>query len=273
MNSSNQSEMSESEMSEHEKSITMEPKNAEEDMERQKEKVESDDDSDDEEESENEDADEDTDEEAEAEALALEAELAEMKRKAKEAETRLADDRKKRAEKKKKKAKAELEAEMIEEFKVEDERLKWLNSNLAKVDDWTKERNQINEKKQTALREKEKRHQTEHETAVDKAVGCKGYIRDSIWHIILKNPTDGIQLTCHKGVPIEFDGPVPFLKNMLQNSKGQPTDLSLESVRRYDDPTQSDIVRTKAGLQHIIKQLYHGATASMNSHVKVRKLT
>jgi hypothetical protein len=47
MNSSNQSEMSESEMSEHEKSITMEPKNAEEDMERQKEKVESDDDSDD----------------------------------------------------------------------------------------------------------------------------------------------------------------------------------------------------------------------------------
>lgn len=265
MNSSNQSEMSE-----HEKSITMEPKNAEEDMERQKEKVESDDDSDDEEESENEDADE----EAEAEALKEKLkELEEMERKAKEAKTRLADEKKKQAEKKKKKAKEELEAEMIEEFKDEDERLKWLDSNLANVDGWRRERNQIIEKKQTARREKEKRHQTEHEKAVDEAVGCKSYIRDSIWHIILKNPTDGIQLTCHKGVPIEFDGPVPFLKNMLLNSKGQPTDLSLESVRRHDDPTQSDIVRTKAGLQHIIKQLYHGATASMNSYVRVRKLT
>ena len=243
MNSSNQSEMSE-----HEKSITMEPKNAEEDMERQKEKVESDDDSD------------DSDDEEEARKIA-------------EEKARKERHAKKKMEKKKKKAKEELEAEMIEEFKVEDERLKWLNSNLAKVDDWTKERNQINEKKQTALREKEKRHQTEHETAVDKAVGCKGYIRDSIWHIILKNPTDGIQLTCHKGVPIEFDGPVPFLKNMLQNSKGQPTDLSLESVRRYDDPTQSDIVRTKAGLQHIIKQLYDAPTSCMQTHVKVRKLT
>ena len=253
MNSSNQSEMSESEMSEHEKSITMEPKNAEEDMERQKkEKVESDDDSDD-------DSD-DSDDEEEARKIA-------------EEKARKERHAKKKMEKKKKKAKEELEAEMIEEFKVEDERLKWLNSNLAKVDDWTKERNQINEKKQTALREKEKRHQTEHETAVDKAVGCKGYIRDSIWHIILKNPTDGIQLTCHKGVPIEFDGPVPFLKNMLQNSKGQPTDLSLESVRRYDDPTQSDIVRTKAGLQHIIKQLYDAPTSCMQTHVKVRKLT
>lgn len=255
MNSSNQSEMSE-----HEKSITMEPKNAEEDMERQKEKVESDD----EEESENEDADEDTDEEAETEALKEKLkELEEMERKAK----------KKQAEKKKKKAKAELEAEMIEEFKVEDERLKWLNSSLAKVDDWMKERNQINEKKQTALREKEKRHQTEHETAVDAAVTTMGRIPNHIWHIILKNPTDGIQLTCHKGVPIEFDGPVPFLKNMLLNSKGQPTDLSLESVRRHDDPTQSDIVRTKAGLQHIIKQLYDAPTSSMQTHVRVRKLT
>jgi hypothetical protein len=243
MNSSNQSEMSE-----HEKSITMEPKNAEEDMERQKEKVESDDDSD------------DSDDEEEARKIA-------------EEKARKERHAKKKMEKKKKKAKEELEAEMIEEFKDEDERLKWLESNLANVDGWRIELNQINVKKQTVRREKEKRHQTEHEIAVDDAVTTIGRIPNHIWDKVLKNPTYGIQLSCHKGVPIEFYGPVPFLKDMLENSKGQMTDLSLKSVLRHDDQTQSDIVRTKAGLQHIIKQLYDAPTSCMQTHVKVRKLT
>jgi len=243
MNSSNQSEMSE-----HEKSITMEPKNAEEDMERQKEKVESDDDSD------------DSDDEEEARKIA-------------EEKARKERHAKKKMEKKKKKAKEELEAEMIEEFKVEDERLKLLESNLANVDGWRIELNQSIEKKQKAQKEKKKLHQTEHEIAVDDAVTTIGRIPNHIWDKVLKNPTYGIQLSCHKGVPIEFYGPVPFLKNMLENSKGQMTDLSLKSVLRHDDQTQSDIRRTKAGLQHIIKQLYDAPTSCMQTHVKVRKLT
>jgi hypothetical protein len=109
MNSSNQSEMSESEMSEHEKSITMEPKNAEEDMERQKkEKVESDDDSDD-------DSD-DSDDEEEARKIAEE----------KAKNERRAEKKKKKIEKKMEETNAEeistLIASIEEDKRVNDEK-------------------------------------------------------------------------------------------------------------------------------------------------------
>ena len=163
-----------------------------------------------------------------------------------------------------KKAESDDDEEVARKFAEEEKAIK------EKLESWKKRIAELTKEWRDARR---LFVQTEHEIAVDYAVGCKTYIPDHIWHILLKNPTDGIQLSCNKGVPIEFNGPVPFLKKMRMNSKRQMTDLSLESVLQHDDPTQSDIVRTTAGLQHIIKQLYHAPTASMNSYVRVKKLT
>jgi hypothetical protein len=185
----------------------------------------------------------------------------ELARQARELELK----KQKLAEKKKAKAKEHATKEAEKTCAEHNERIAEIDSLLRSVPALEKERAELKAIVKANTRTIENKYGiiTEHETAVNQAVGCKSYIPNHILDEVLKNPTHGIQLSCRLGGDFCFEGPVPYLLKV--------TDLSLEVVLKHDDPTKSDIVRTKAGLQYIIKKLY-ASSASINTHVKVRKL-
>lgn len=242
MNSSNQSEMSEQD--------PMEQKNAESD-------------------------DEKADSEEDELVLRLqEAKEAEEEAKKKVDALKLA--KQKVADKKKAKVKEEATKEAEKTFAEENKEIAKIETLLASVEELKKKLADLKAKVRDGTTAIEIKHgiKTEHEKALDDAVRCKSYIPNHIWDKVLQNPTLKIQLSCRLGGDFRFEGPVPYLvKDRVYNSNRELTDLSLESLLKNDDPTKSDIVRTKAGLRYIIEQLYHTSSASMNTHVKVRKLT